>query len=79
MTEVNGALAWARVVRSRWLRAATGPLSEITDVRAPRRARSLLVRAERRAHPRVPASPVSPLPDIAVRQLRERSRGRAAR
>jgi hypothetical protein len=46
MTEVNGALAWARVVRSRWLRAATGPLSEIADARAPRRARSLLVRAE---------------------------------
>jgi hypothetical protein len=79
MTEVNGALAWARVVRSRWLRAATGPLSEIADARAPRRARSLLVRAEQRAHPRVPASEISPLPDIAVRQLRERSRSRRSR
>jgi hypothetical protein len=75
--DVNGALAWARVVRGRWLRVATGPLSEVPDVRTPARARSLLARAERRARHRVPAAEISPLPDIAARQLR--SRGRVAR
>jgi hypothetical protein len=79
MTDVNDPLRWAGVVRRRWLRVATGPLSEIPDIRTPARARSLLIRAERRAHPRARGGEFSPLPDIAARQLRERSRQRLSR
>jgi hypothetical protein len=68
----DAARDWMHVARRRWMSAALGVVGQEA---APARARRLLARAERRFERDAASAPrYSPLPDVALRQLRARAR-----